>query len=97
MTSDTLAEQRVGLVEEQDAAHLFGGVEDAFEVLFGLADIFVDDLREVDAEQRQVEFAGDDFRRHGLAGPGNPGEEQRNAAVAEARAVPVVVEPRGTP
>ena len=39
-----LAEQRVGLVEEQHRAHALGGVEHALEVLLGLADVLVDHL-----------------------------------------------------
>jgi hypothetical protein len=44
-----LAEQGVGLVEEQDPAALLGPVEHAGEVLLGLADVLRDDEREVDA------------------------------------------------
>jgi hypothetical protein len=44
-----LAEQGVGLVEEQDPAALLGAVEHAGEVLLGLADVLRDDEREVDA------------------------------------------------
>ena len=48
-----LAEQRVGLVEEQDHVGRVGGVEQPAQVLLGLADVLVDDLRQVDAVQRQ--------------------------------------------
>ena len=40
-----LAEQRVGLVEQQDRAAVFRRVEHAAQVLLGLADIFADDAR----------------------------------------------------
>ena len=44
-----LAEQRVGLVEEQDDAAALGGGEDAAQIALGLADIFADDAGEIDA------------------------------------------------
>ena len=44
-----LAEQRVGLVEEQDRAAVLGRVEQAAQILLGLADVLADDRRQVDA------------------------------------------------
>ena len=38
-----LAEERVGLVEEEDGVRVFGLREDAREILFGLADVLADD------------------------------------------------------
>ena len=39
-----LAEQRIGLVEQQDRAAVLGGVEDAAQILLRLADVLADDL-----------------------------------------------------
>ena len=43
------AEECVGLVEEEQAAGAFAGVEDVAQALLGLADVFVDHPGEVDA------------------------------------------------
>ena len=63
-----LAEERVGLVEEQHGVDPVGLGEDPVEVLLGLADVLVDDGREVDDVQVEAEVAGDDLRGHRLAG-----------------------------
>ena len=52
-----LAEQRVGLVEEQDRPAGLGRVEHAAQVLLGLADVLRDDLAEVDPVEVEVELA----------------------------------------
>jgi hypothetical protein len=69
-----LAEEGVGLVEEQDGAALFRGVEKLAQILFGLADILADHRREVDAIQCQAQLAGEYFGGHGLAGAALAGE-----------------------
>ena len=51
-----LAEQRVGLVEEQDRAAVLGGVEQPAEVLLGLADVLADHRRQVDPVEVEVEL-----------------------------------------
>jgi hypothetical protein len=43
----TLAEERIGFVEEKNRAARLGLAKNVMEVLLGLADIFADDLREV--------------------------------------------------
>ena len=43
------AEERVGFIKEEDGAALFGGIKDLFEVFFGLADVFADHARQIDA------------------------------------------------
>ena len=73
------AEQGVGFVEEQDCAAAFGSVEDAPQVLFGFADVFGDDAREVDAVQVELEFVGDHFGGHGFAGAAFSGEQGADA------------------
>ena len=52
-----LAEERVGLVEEQHRLRALGGVEDLGEVLLRLADPLRDDARDVDDEQVDAERA----------------------------------------
>ena len=64
-----LAEQRVGLVEEQDRVGPVGGAEDALEVLLGLPDVLRDDGGEVDAEEVQPELGAEHLRAHRLARP----------------------------
>src|SRR4051794_41736116 len=59
-----LGEQRVGLVEEQHRVRGLGLVEDLREVLLGLADVLVDDLREVDAVEVVAELLGEQLRDH---------------------------------
>ena len=83
-----LAEQRVGLVEEQDHVARLGSVEHAPQVLLGLADVLVDDLREVDAVQRQAELVGEHLGRHRLAGAGRAGEQHRQPGVVPDAPVP---------
>ena len=56
-----LAEERVGLVEEQHAVDAVGLGEDPVEVLLGLADVLVDDRGEVDDVEVEAELAGDDL------------------------------------
>ena len=53
-----LAEQGVGLVEEQDGAAIFGGVEEPAQILLGFADVFADDGGEVDAVEVEAQFVG---------------------------------------
>ena len=72
-----LAEQRVGLVEQQDPVDPVGLGEDPVEVLLGLADVLVDDGREVDDVEVEAEVAGDDLGRHRLARPRVAGEQRR--------------------
>ena len=84
-----LAEQRVGLVEQQDAVHAVGLGEDPVEVLLGLADVLVDDGREVDDVEVEAEVAGDDLRRHRLARPGVAGEQAGDAAGPRAALAPI--------
>ena len=54
-----LAEQRVGLVEEQDRAAVLGGVEQAAQVLLGLADVLADHRRQIDAVEIEPQLVGD--------------------------------------
>ncbi len=77
-----LAEQGVGLVEQQHAVDPVGLGEDAVQVLLGLADVLVDDGREVDHVQVQPEVAGEDLGRHRLAGAGIAGEQGRHPTTA---------------
>src|SRR5262249_49034766 len=88
-----LAENGMGLVEKQQRVGEVGGVEEALEIFLRFANVLADDLREVDAVHRQVEFAGEDFRRHGFAGPRRSGEEDGNATlVPETRRSPAVMD-----
>ena len=68
-------EQRVRLVEEQQAVAGLDLVEDLGERLLGLADVLGDDLAEVDPVQVEPELAGQAARREGLAGAGLAGEQ----------------------
>ena len=52
-----LAEQRVGLVEEQDRAAVLGRVEDAAQVLLGLADVLAHHAGEVDPVEVEPQLA----------------------------------------
>ncbi len=76
------AEQRVGLVEEQQRAGALAGVEHLAQPLLGLADVLVDHAGEVDAIEIEPERARQHLRRHGLAGAARPAEQRRDA-VAE--------------
>ena len=76
------AEERVGFVEEEDDVAGFGGVEQPAQIFLRLADVFVDHLREVDAEERQAQLRRDHFRGHGFAGAGRAGEERGEPAFA---------------
>ena len=54
--------------------------EDPLEVLLGLADVLVDDRRQVDDVEVEPEVAGDHLGRHRLAGAGVAGEQRGDAA-----------------
>ena len=77
-----LAEQGIGLVEEQDRAAALGGREDAAQVALGLADIFADDAGEIDAIEIEPQVAREHLGRHGLAGAARAGEQRADAAAA---------------
>src|SRR5690606_27829676 len=64
----------VGLVEEQDGAGPFGLVEDAAQVLFGLADVLGDDGGEVDFVEIESKATGEDAGCHGFSGAGGTGK-----------------------
>ena len=72
------AEQRVCLVEEQDSVGRLGLREHSGEVLLGLPDVLIDDRREVDPVEVELERGGDHAGRHRLAGPARPGEQRRD-------------------
>ena len=63
----TLAEQRVGLVEEENGVAVVGLAEYAVQVLLSLADVLAYDGGKVDLVQVKSKLAGYDIRRHGLA------------------------------
>src|SRR5262249_24869310 len=95
----SLAEQRVRLVEEEDRAAFLGGVEDAPEVLLGLADVLAHDLAQVDAVEIEAQFSGEDFRGHCLPGPAGPGEKGADAdpSLAPGRKAPPLVHADAVP
>src|SRR2546425_956813 len=70
-----LAEERVGLVEEEDRVRALGGVEDPVEVLLRLADVLAHDRREVDPEELESELLRQHLASHRLACSGLAGEE----------------------
>src|SRR5277367_6959355 len=51
-----LAEERVGLIEEEKRSAVFSRIEDTAQALFGLADVLADDLAEVDAVEIELQF-----------------------------------------
>ena len=75
-----LAEDRVGLVEEQHRVDPAGLGEDPLEVLLGLPDVLVDHRGQVDRVEVEAEVGGDHLGRHGLAGAGVAGEQGGDAA-----------------
>ena len=58
-----LAEERIGLVEEEHGAARLGRVEDGAQILLGLADVLRHDAREVDAVEIEREIVGDRLPR----------------------------------
>ena len=79
-----LAEQRVGLVEEQDRAAVLGGVEEPGEVLLRFADVLAHDRGEIDAVELEMQLVREHLGRHRLAGAALAGEERRDAQSARA-------------
>jgi hypothetical protein len=75
-----LAEQGVGLVEQQDRVGVLGGGEHAVQVLLGLTDVLADHPGQVDPVQVEAQLPGDDLGAHGLAGAGRPREQRVDAA-----------------
>jgi hypothetical protein len=67
-----LAEQRVGLVEEEDRVGAVRRIEDAVEVLLGLPDVLRDDRGEVDAEQLEPSSAASTCAAMVLPCPDSP-------------------------
>ena len=82
MTSPALAEERVGLVEEQQRAALFGRVENLLQVLFGLADVLADHRRKVDAVEIEAQLASQHFGGERLAGAAGAGEQRAQSETA---------------
>ena len=79
-----LAEERVGLVEEEDRVRPLGGREDPVEVLLRLPDVLRDDGREVEPEEVEAEVAREHLAGHRLAGSGLAGEEHLDAPASRA-------------
>ena len=75
-----LAEEGVALVKEQNAAGVFGLLEYSPEIFFCFADVFADDLGDVDFVQLHVELLGNDLRTHGFSGAGRSGKQNGKAA-----------------
>jgi hypothetical protein len=75
-----LAEQRIRFAEEQYGAGRLRLVEQAGEVLLGLADVLVDDAGQIDAIQVEGQFAGQDLGGHRLAGARLAAEQHRQPA-----------------
>src|SRR5262249_13073334 len=75
-----LAEEGVGLVEEQDGAALLGAVEDVAEILLRLADVLADDAGQVDAIEVELQMVGEDVGGHRLARAGRARKERADAA-----------------
>ena len=82
-----LAEQRVGLVEEQHRAARLGGVEDAPQVLLGLADVLADTtwLRSI-RYRSSPSSSGEHLGGHRLAGAARAREQRADPEAARARA-----------
>jgi len=79
-----LAEQGIGLVEQQDGPAVLGGVEHPPQVLLRLADVLADDLAQVDPVQVEPEVVGEDLRSERLAGPASADEQGRDPQAAGA-------------
>ena len=81
------AEERIGLVEEQDRAAVLRGVEHPAQVLFGFADVLAHHRGQIDPIEIETQLAGEHFGRHGLARAARAGEERADAETASAFAV----------
>ena len=60
------AEKRVSFVEQQDGPTFFSRVEDAPQVLLGLADVLAHDRRQVDAIEVEPQLVRQHLRRQCL-------------------------------
>src|SRR5262245_22536730 len=69
------SEQRIRLIEEQNGIGRFGLDEYTSEILFRLSDVLADHGRKIDLIKIEIQLPGDDFGRHGLAGPRGSGKE----------------------
>ena len=93
------AEERVGLVEEEDGAALLGRIEHPPQVLLGFTNVLADHLAEIDAVEVELQLVGQHLCRHGLAGAAGPGE-QRSDPQPSARAprkAPIAIDARALP
>src|SRR5262249_49800664 len=79
-----LAEEGVGLVEEQHRTAGVGGVEDAAEVLLRLADVLAHDLTEVDSVEVEAQLGGEHLGGQRLASPAGAAEQRGDAQPAGA-------------
>ena len=79
-----LAEERVGLIEEQQHAAFLGGIEDLLEILLGFADVLADHCGEVDAVEIEAQLVREHLGRECLAGAAGSGEERADAQTAPA-------------
>src|SRR5262249_5224013 len=78
------AEESVCLIEEQDGASVFSRVEQPAQVLLRLADVLIDDRRQIDSIEPKLQLIGKDLRGHCLAGPALTREQRINAETSRA-------------
>jgi hypothetical protein len=86
-----LGEQRIGLVELQHHGLALGGVEQAVEVLLGLAHVLADQAAQVHPVQAPAQGAGDDAGGQGLAGARGPANRATGPPVARPPQRPTTV------
>ena len=90
-------EQRVGFVEQQHRVDGARPLEDAAQVLRGLADVLAGHRRTVDPDQLQSEIGGDDLRAHRLADARRAGEQDGEALLAPEQAAHALLRPEAQP
>src|SRR5688500_6144559 len=83
-----LAEQRVGLVEQENGSISLGSLEDSLQILLGFTDVFAYDLRQVDAEKVELQVVREHLGGHRLAGAAGAREQRRHSKTATAAGRP---------
>ncbi len=81
-----LAEERVGLLEEQEGPLLSRRIEQSPDILLCLAHVAAAHAAQIGVVEDQSGFVGQDLSRHGLARAAGPGEERADGTASLDRA-----------
>src|SRR6476661_3128382 len=74
----------VGFIEQEHRSAFLGGIKDTAKILFRLANVFVNDLAQVNPIEIKTQLAGKDFGGHGFARAAGSGKQGADPQAARA-------------